>query len=408
MTNENTALQGLRVIDLANEAGVYCGKLLSGMGAEVIKVERPGGDPTRNIGPFLEDDPHPEKSLFFAYHNTGKKSITLNLESRDGREIFKKLAGTADVVLETFPVGYLPGLGLGYTALKEIKPQLVMTSITPFGQSGPHKDYKASSEIIPLAMGGLMYMSGGRSTPPIQVGNYLVGHAVGIYAAVGTLAAVHNRWFTGEGEHVDISMQECTASWLEASYILYQYSSHQITMRNGNEHPYITPGKLYPCKDGYCNIGAPGRWSAIVAWLIDEDIDVGDLADTKYVGPGGDDLLFENRPRINHLMSQLTSKYPKKEIMLEGQKRGISITALEDAESVYHEDPHLEARGYFVEVAHPVLGKLRYPGPPVKMLASPWRIGGPAPLVGQHNGEIYGSLGISRPELASLKAAGVI
>jgi benzylsuccinate CoA-transferase BbsE subunit len=408
MTGGNTALAGLRVLDLANEYGVYCGKLLAGMGAEVIKVERPGGDPTRNIGLFQGDAPHPEKSLFFAYHNTGKKSVTLDLESQEGAAIFKKLAGTADVVLETSPAGYLPGLGLGYTSLREVNPWLVMTSITPFGQSGPHSNYLAPSEIVPLAMGGLMYMTGEPSTPPVQVGHYLVGHAVGIYAAVGTLAAVHGSRFTGAGEHVDISMQECIASWLEASHILYQYSNHRITGRTGNEHPYITPGRLFPCKDGYCNIGAPGRWNEIVVWLIEKDIDVGDLADPKYVGPGGDDLLFANRPRINQIMSDLTRKYTKKEIMLEGQQRGIPVTAMEDAESVYDEDQHLEARGYFVEVEHPVLGKLKYPGAPFLMTASPWQIGGPAPLVGQNNQEIYSALGMDEQELAVLKAAGVI
>lgn len=408
MISENTALAGLRVIDLTNEYGVYCGKLLAGMGANVIKVEKPGGDLTRNIGPFHGDNPHPEKSIFFAYHNTGKKSITLNLESWDGQEIFKKLVETADVILETFPAAYLQGLGLGADVLKKIKPGLVITSITPFGRSGPYRDYKASSEIIPLAMGGLMYMTGEKDERPVQVGYYLVGHGVGIYAAVGTLAAVHSSRLTGEGEHVDISIQEVVASWLEASYILYQYSNKQITGRNGNQHPFLTPGRLFPCKDGYCNIGAPGRWNEVVVWLIENDIDVGDLIETKYVAPGGDNLLFNERPRINQLMCQLTLKYTKKELMLEGQKRGIPVTAMEDAASVYHEDQHLEARVYFVEEEHPSLGKLKYPGAPFKMMESPWQMGGPAPLIGQHNEEIYGELGIDRNELAVLRGVGII
>lgn len=408
MVSGSAALEGLRVLDLANEFGIYCGKLLAGMGAEVIKVEKPGGDSTRNIGPFHGDEPHPEKSLFFAYHNTGKKSITLNLEKKDGQEIFKKLVKTSDVVIETFRIGYMKRLGLDYDVLKGVNPQLIMTSITPFGQTGPHKDYLASSEIVPLAMGGLMFMNGEKSTPPIQAGNFLVGHVVSIYATVGALAAIHNRWFTGEGEHIDISMQECVASWLEGSYMLYQYPGHQIATRTGNEHPYVTPGKLYPCKDGYCSIGAPGRWNEVVVWLIDEGIDVGDLADPKYAGPDGERHLFNARPKVNQLMGELSKKYTKKELMLEGQKRGIPVTALEDAKNVYLEDQHLEVRGYFVEVEHPVIGKLKYPGPPFRMMESPWQVGGPAPLTGQHNEEVYGALGISKQEMAVLKVADVI
>ena len=144
MSGADSALDGLRVLDLANEFGVYCGKLLTGIGADVIKIERPGGDANRNIPPFFQDDPHPEKSLYFAYQNTGKRSITLNLETKDGQKIFRRLAEGSDIVIETFPVGYMASLGLGYTVLKKLYPRLIMTSITPFGQTGPHKDWNAS------------------------------------------------------------------------------------------------------------------------------------------------------------------------------------------------------------------------------------------------------------------------
>ena len=379
--------------------------MLGELGAEVIKIEKPGGDPARDIGPFYHDEVDPEKSLFFTYHNTGKKSITLDLESKDGQEIFKKLAKTADVVIETSPVGYMQSLGLGYDALKEVNPNLVMTSITPFGQSGPYKDYKASSDIIPLALGGLMFLIGDPSTPPVQIGHFWVGHAVSIYAAVGTMSAIHNRHLTGEGEHIDISTQECVVSWLESALPRYQ-TDGLITVRNGTEHPRITPGKNFPCKDGYVNIGAV-IWNLLVVWLINEGVDVGDLADPKYAGPEGGDHLFNARPRVNKAVTEMTMKHNKVELMLEGQKRGIPVGALQDAKTIY-EDEHLEARGYFAEVDHPVIGKLKYPGPPFRMTESPWQMGGPAPLVGQHNEEIYHELGISDSEVTRLKAAGVI
>lgn len=406
MTKEDTALEGLRVLDLANEFAVYCGKLLVGMGAYVIKVERPGGDNTRNIGPFFQDDPHPEKSLYFAYQNTGKKSITLNLETKDGQDIFKRLIESSDVVVETFPVGHIEKLGLGYPALKELNPGLVMTSITPFGQTGPHKDYKASSEIIPLAMGGLMFMTGEQFTPPVQIGNFLVGYAVGIYAALGTLAAIHNRRFTGEGEHVDISMQECVASWLEAGYVRYQYAPGEITTRYGSQLPSVVPSGIYPCKDGYYCVTGVGRWNLIVGWLASEGIDVGDLADPKYETMDGITLV-DHRDRVNQLMRELGAKYSKLELMIEGQKRGIPITIVGNAKNVY-EDQHLNAREYFVNMKHPVLGELKYPGPPFKMMESPWQIRDPAPLIGEHNEEIYRALGFLQQDLVTLKAAGVI
>jgi benzylsuccinate CoA-transferase BbsE subunit len=406
MTKGDTALEDLRVIELANECGVYCGKLLVGMGANVIKVERPGGATTRSIGPFLHDDPHPEKSLQFAYHNTGKKSITLNIETKDGKEVFKKLVQSCDVLVETSPVGYMDSLGLGYTSLKKVNPKLVMTSITPFGQTGPNKDYKASSEIIPLAMGGLMFTTGEQFTPPVQVGNFLIGYAAGIYAALGTIAAIHNRRFTGKGEHVDISMQECVASWLEASYIRYQYCNGEITTRFGSKLPSATPSGLYPCKDGYYCVTAVGRWNFVVAWLISENIDVGDLADPKYETMDGI-FLVDHRDRIYQLMRELGMKYTKMELMIEGQKRGVPVTIMGNAKDVY-EDEHLKTREYFVDIEHPLLGKLKYPGAPYKMSESPWRIDNAAPLIGEHNEEVYTAMGFSRDDLVTLKAAKVI
>jgi benzylsuccinate CoA-transferase BbsE subunit len=408
MSKENGPLNGLRVLDLANEFGVYCGKLLSGLGADVIKVEKPGGDSTRNIGPFYENDPCTEKSLFFAYHNTGKRSITLNLVSKDGQEILKKLAKVSDVVIETFPVGYMVRLGLDYATLKTLNSRLVMTSITPFGQSGPYQNWHASSDIIPYAMGGLMYMTGAQSMPPLQMGNLLVGHGASLYAAVGTLALIHNRLFTGEGDHLDISLQECVASWLDTSYCSYQLPPYQITERMGSQALMRTPAQNYPCIDGYFHLAGMGRWNLIVSWLVDQGIEVGDLIDSKYEGASNcDKLLWDVRSRINRAIEELGMRYTKMEIMKEGQRRGIPVTIVANANDV-DEDVHVKAREYFVEVQHPVLGKLKYAGAPYKFSESPWKVGGAAPLIGQHNEEIYGELGFSKQDLAILRAEGAI
>jgi benzylsuccinate CoA-transferase BbsE subunit len=407
VSTEKTALGGLRVLDLANELGVYCGKLLAGLGADVIKVEKPGGDATRNIGPFYGDDFHPEKSLFFAYNNTGKRSITLDLENRDGQAIFRRLAELSDVVIETFPVNYIASLSLDYSNLKTLNPGLVMTSITPFGQTGPYRNWKASSEIIPNAMGSLMNMAGEKTMPPLQMGNYLVGYGASVYATVGTLAVLHNRLFTGQGDHVDISLHECATSWLDMAFGSYQFPPYQIHQRRGSRALWRVPVGVYPCQDGYFEIGGTGRWNLITAWMVDQGIDVGEFLDSKYEAMDGVKLLWEALPQVSELMRQLGAKYTKLELMHEGQRRGIPITIVATVKDAY-EDPHLKAREYFVEVEHPVLGRLDYTGAPYRFSESPWKIGGHAPLIGQHNEEIYKELGFTKQDLTILKAEGAI
>jgi benzylsuccinate CoA-transferase BbsE subunit len=205
---------------------------------------------------------------------------------------------------------------------------------------------------------------------------------------------------------VDISIQECVASWVEAAYVRYQYCHGQMTTRYGSKLFSAVPTGVYRCKDGYFCIAGVGRWNPTVCWLIEEGIDVGDLADPKYETMDGI-LLVEHRSRIEKLMIELGAKYTKLELMLEGQKRGVPITIMGTAKDVY-EDKHLNARNFFEDVDHPILGRLRYPGAPFKMSASPWRTGSHAPLIGEHNEEVYSSLGFSRQDMATMKAAGVI
>ena len=163
------ALGDVRVLDLTNESGLYCTKLLADLGADVIKVEPPGGDPTRSIGPFLGDEAHPERSLYFFHFNTNKRSITLDIETRDGQEIFRRLAETADVIVETFPPGYLDDRGIGYEALRALNPRLILTSITPFGQTGPYRNYPAT-DLTALALGGVLLECGWPDRPPVTLG----------------------------------------------------------------------------------------------------------------------------------------------------------------------------------------------------------------------------------------------
>jgi crotonobetainyl-CoA:carnitine CoA-transferase CaiB-like acyl-CoA transferase len=193
------SLDPYRVLDLTDEKGMLCGRILGDLGADVIKVERSGGDKSRNIGSFYQDMPHPERSLYWFAYNANKRGITLNLQTADGRGLFKRLAKTSDFIIESFAPGYLEELGLGYPVLSEIKPAIILISITPFGQSGPYRDYK-SSDIVSMAMGGLMYITGDADRPPVRVSveqSYL--HA-GAHAAIGALLALHYRVLTGKDQ----------------------------------------------------------------------------------------------------------------------------------------------------------------------------------------------------------------
>jgi crotonobetainyl-CoA:carnitine CoA-transferase CaiB-like acyl-CoA transferase len=204
MEKKKKVLEDCRVLDLSNELGFLCGKILGDLGADVIKVEPPGGDPSRNIGPFYKDIPHPEKSLYWFAYNNNKRGITLNIETNDGRELFKRLIKTADIVVESFAPGYMDGLGLGYSVLSQMTDEkIIMTSITPFGQDGPYRNYKAS-DIGIMAMSGSMYLLGDPDRPPVRTSIPVSYMWTGAYAALGTLMAFFHRQMTGKGQLVDV------------------------------------------------------------------------------------------------------------------------------------------------------------------------------------------------------------
>ena len=402
-----SALEDVRVIDLADEKGLYCAKLLADLGADVIKIEPPGGHPTRNRGPFFHDKPHPEKSLYFFNLNTNKRSITLNVESPDGRDLFKRLVATADVVVETFPPGYLDSLGLGYEALQQVKPDLILTSITPFGQTGPYKDYKAS-DIVGTAMGGQMYLAGFLDRPPDRPGASQAYHQASLHAAVGTMFALYHRDLTGQGQQVDVSMQECVTLSMETAMQFFDLRGEirrRVGERTGDRHRYTVTG-LYPCKDGYMvwMVGIRG-WDALVGWLAEEGV-AEDLTDEKYQDPNERLRALDH---IDAIFGRFVRDRSRQELYHEGQRRGIICVPVNSVADLLQDD-QLLSRGYFVDVEHPELrAVLRYPGPPYRLSETPWRMGRRPPLIGEHNLEVYEKdLGISRQELARLKEMGVI
>jgi benzylsuccinate CoA-transferase BbsE subunit len=265
-------LPSYRILDLADEKGVYCGKLLGDLGADVIKVEPPCGDRMRSRGPFYNNEIHPEKSLYFLYYNTSKGSVTLNLEHSDGRAIFRRLIEKADALLESFPVGYLANIGLGYHALQELNPRLVMASITPFGQTGPLRNYK-SSDLIVMGMSGFMQVTGDPYGLPIRFGDEQSHFAPSQYAAVAIVAALYYRdAISRRGQYIDISMQEtlnvyCSENTQEAGWHLLK----ENVIRQGPTSKYNFPGGLYSCKDGWIGIYVvrAKEWDALAQWMVE-------------------------------------------------------------------------------------------------------------------------------------------
>jgi benzylsuccinate CoA-transferase BbsE subunit len=395
----DTALGDLRVLDLAGPMGLYCTKQLADLGADVIKVEPPGGDPSRSVGPFYHDEPDPEKSLYWFHFNTSKRSITLNIEAADGKDIVRRLVAKADIMVETFPPGYLDSLGLGYSALKEINPRLILTSITPFGQTGPYRDFKGS-DLVGQAMGGLLFICGWEDEPPTMAGASPAHHIASIHACAATLIALYHRDATGEGQHVDVSMQQCVAHSLQWVTQMYDLQK-RIMVRSGR-----LGVPLQECGDGWANVIALFDWDRLVEWL-ESGGGAEDLGDARYK-----DMDYQIRPEVRQHITEVTDAFTrahdKKWVCEEAQNRGIIAIPCNSAMDVV-ENPQLVSRSFFVDVEHPEQGDtLKYPGAPYRLSETPWMIRRRSPLIGEHNRELYeGELGLTQEQMELLKARGV-
>lgn len=413
---QEAALAPYRVLDLTNERGVLCGKVLADLGADVIKIEPPGGDCARNIGPFYQDMPDREKSLFWFAFNTGKKSITLNMETADGQQILKRLVRTADFLVESFDPGYLDKLSIGYSALKQVNPRLMMGSITPFGQDGPYSHWKGP-DIVPWAMSGYMWMTGEPGRAPLRIScppqTYL--HASAITAA-GLLFALRYRETTGEGQHVDTSAQQCPIWMLTHTYAYWDLFKVNLgragVLRQFGERFSRT---VWPCKDGYITfmmagglIGAKGQ-RRLVELMEKEGMAEDWLREINWqewsAATGGQEKI----DRVNEAFGRFFKTKTKAELFHEAVKRNIMLAPVNTVADLM-ENPQLKDRDYWVEVEHRELGAtITYPGAPCKLSETPWRIKGRAPLIGEHNSQVYEKeLGFSREEMITLKSAGII
>jgi benzylsuccinate CoA-transferase BbsE subunit len=419
MEEKRKVLKDCRVLDLSNERGFLCGKILGDLGADVIKVEEPGGDPARNMGPFYKDIPHPEKSLFWFAYNNNKRGITLNLGTPDGREIFKKLLKSTDIVIESFPPGYMNDLGLGYSTLSALADErLVMTSITPFGQEGPYKNYKVS-DIGIMAMSGCMSILGDPDRPPVRTSFPVSYMWSGSYAAFGTLLAFFHRQMTGQGQHVDVSMQAATA-WATDSAPFYWEAEGTIPKRAGNAitgrsiHGAVMKA-AYPCKDGYiCWLIYGARSGAItnkemVKWMDEKGMATEWLKKQEWEKFDPAHVTQKEFDEIMGPVSKFLSTLTKAEFQRESVKRRIMGYPVSTAKDIV-ENPQLRAREIWQVLEHPELNdSITYPGRWVAMSESACDARRRAPLIGEHNHEIFvKELGISENDMLVLKQANII
>lgn len=392
-------LDGLLALDLTDLKGQFCGKLLRDFGIETVKIEPPSGDPVRWLEPFKDDQPHPEGSLRFAYLNAGKQSLTLDLEKPDGRDLLLRLVEQADVLLESFPPGTLDRLGFGEDVLKERNPRLLVTSVTGFGQTGPHRDY-ACPDIVGLAMGGLMYISGDPSMPPLKAPETQAYYFGCLYAALGTLLALWQRGADGQGRCVDVSIQEAIACQ-EHLIRTFATDGESIT-RHGSQHEHVAPANIFPARDGYVYLFVTrAHWKRLLDFWPDHP--------PKFEEPDwfDNDFRRERVDELNEFMSGFTRQFKRDELAHSLQKAGIPCLAV-NTPMAFLQEEHIRARQLFQQVQHPVLGEYLQNVFPLVVDGERARPA-PPPLLGENTREILaGRLGLSLAEIDDLEARSVV
>ncbi|OGO30802.1 MAG: hypothetical protein A2Z29_03900 [Chloroflexi bacterium RBG_16_56_11] len=410
-----------RVLDLTDEKGFLCGKSLGDFGADVIKIEKPGGDPGRSIGPFYHDSPEPEKSLYWFAFNANKRGITLDIETADGREIFKRLVRTADVVIESFKPGYLDGLGLGYQVLSSINPAVILTSISGFGQKGPYRDFN-DRDLAVWALSGYMYITGEPDRPPLAP-SYPHAHLVGaMNGAVGTMVALCQRRLTGHGQQVDASSHQglCFAISIETK-LPWAFQRINVS-REGRDRVRVMARDgqvklplLWECKDGsiafffWIGPNFVKHNQDLVRWIRESGIDPGLLAGWDWEKETWSRFTVAEVKEIRRTLEQFFMKYTKMELNDLSLEKRIQLTPVLAPKDLL-QFPQLVERGFWRQVEHPELGEsITYPGGFVKVGEGDCGIRFRAPLIGEHNEEIYkGELQMSTTDLVNLKERRVI
>lgn len=369
------ALSGLRVLDLADQRGALAGRLLAGLGADVVLLEPGAGSPLRRIPPFFDGGPADERSLFFWFYAAGKRSVACDPAAPGGAAQLDRLAAAADVLVETGPPGAM-------TALRERHPHLVVASITPFGQAGPYRDWR-SSDLVAQAMGGMLAVSGAADGPPLHSLGLQAYHQASVLAASGIMAALLAREHTGRGQHVDVSLQAAVAASLEHVPGFF-HQDGRIARRQGTLH-WTRFFRVGRCRDGWVMHCTLGDWTSLIEWVKADGFGAG------IDEPGMQEPAYRqaHAERIFAALDAWASRYTVAELYEGAQLRRLPYAAVRPPEALLT-DPHLAARGFFVPIEHPALGRrVPFPAAPFRLGDSPWRVAAP-PRPGEHTAAVAG------------------
>ena len=382
---QESALEGIRVLEVSEGTAGYCGKLLADLGADVIKVESPLGDPARHQPPFVGGRPGDDRSLGFLYMNANKRSVVLDLATEPGQQKFRRLAASSALVIESLPPGQLESWGLGLKALSEDHPGLVLTSISGFGQTGPHRDFR-SGDLVASAVGGSMYVTGDPDDSPVRLAGSQSVITACTTAAASSLIALHHSRRSGCGQHVDISMQEVTTAVAHICGVGKWLDDGIIPLRNGTSLFASVPSGAYPCQDGlvYLMVNRPLHWKALAQW-IHEETGNEEVTDSMFEGPSSNRI--EYRELLDIFIGDLSMRYEVQDFYHEAQARHLAVTPV-NTTAMVTADPHLAARNFFVDLDHPVAGPLRLPSGPFRGCEASRKTDRPAPSLGQHGEEI--------------------
>jgi crotonobetainyl-CoA:carnitine CoA-transferase CaiB-like acyl-CoA transferase len=398
-------LSDVKVLELAHApSGAFCAKLLADQGADTIKVEPPGrGDESRHEPPFIDGEPHADKSTTFLALNTNKRGITLDLEKAEGRSLLLKLAANADVIIESFKPGHLAKLALGYDVLREQNPKVILLSIAYFGQHGPYADWKGD-DLIAQAMGGFLYaVTGPADKPPMGTALQQMELTAGRNGVIAIMAALLRRDHTGEGAHIDLSVME--AAIATPSMLIQNYSYLGRSVRRGGGDKFVMDGMHLPTADGEVTLttaGTGGKPMQVWSEFLGEPR----LLDPKFATRASRN---ENWEELASLVAPKLKQWKNLDLMRETMARGLVVGLVQSPKQVV-ESPHLAERGHFVELDHPEVGTLKYPGTGFMLDgANPMQKARAAPRLGEHNAEIFGErLGLSSAELDRLRTAHVV
>lgn len=393
-------LHGIRVLDFSRyKAGPTCGQMLGDMGAEVIRIERPGGEDDRQLSPFAAG----EQSSYLMFTARNKKGITLNLRKQKGKELLEELVKRSDVVIENFGPDVNKRLGLDYESLKKIKSDIIVMSLSAFGQYGPYAS-RIGFDAIAQAVSGLMWISGFPQGLPMKPGINFIDTASGVYGALGVLYALYHRERTGEGQSVDVSLLDSAVSFMESVPAEYEVAN-EIRPQVGNAHTYSGPYDAYKAKDGYFFLGVVGNtiWKRLIKMMGREE-----LASDPRFKSDYDRARPESRQFFTDWFNGWAAEQAVDEVVKQFNEAGIPCARINTVPQATA-DPHIRAREMLVEVEHPEVGKVPLIGIPIKLSKTPGRIKNTAPMLGEHNEEIYcGWLGHTHQELTQLREEGII